>query len=102
MSIVGCCSGCILCVRCSGSSDFDSSVLHRVVACVAFQLVNARTIVWWGFCFGCFFDYVGQCIVASECYFYSGFFLSRLVTFLICGDKNVNVAHFSFLVGSVG
>ena len=29
-------------------------------------------------------------------------FLSRLVTFLICGDEKVNVAHFSFLVGSVG
>ena len=29
--------------------------------------------------------------------FYSGF-LSRLVTFLICGDEKVNVAHFSFFV----
>jgi len=28
----------------------------RVVARVAFQLVNARSIVWWGFCFGCCFD----------------------------------------------
>ena len=28
----------------------------RVVACVAFQLINARSIVWWGFCFGCCFD----------------------------------------------
>jgi len=24
------------------------------------------------------------------------FFLSRLVTFLICGDEKVNMAHFSF------
>jgi len=29
-------------------------------------------------------------------------FLSRLVTFLICGDEKVNVAHFSFFVGCVG
>jgi len=29
------------------------------------------------------------------------FFLSRLVTFLICGDEKVNVAHFSFFVGCV-
>jgi len=73
----------------------------RVVACVAFQLVNAWSIVWWGFCFGCCFDYVGKCIVASEGYFYSGSF-SRLVTFLICGDEKVNVAHFSFFVGCLG
>jgi len=29
-------------------------------------------------------------------------FLSRLVTFLICGDEKANVAHFSFFVGCVG
>ena len=28
----------------------------QVVARVAFHLVNARSIVWWGFCFGCCFD----------------------------------------------
>ena len=28
----------------------------RLVACVASQLVNARSIVWWGSCFGCCFD----------------------------------------------
>jgi len=28
----------------------------RVVARVAFQLVNARSIVRWGFCFRCCFD----------------------------------------------
>jgi len=28
----------------------------RVVGRVAFQLVNARSIVWWVFCFGCCFD----------------------------------------------
>ena len=49
----------------------------RVVACVAFQLVNAWSIVWWGFCFGCF-DLVSKCIIASESCFYFGF-LSRLV-----------------------
>ena len=28
-------------------------------------------------------------------------FLSRLITFLTCGDEKVNVAHFSFFVGCV-
>jgi len=46
---------------------------------------------------------VGKCIIASEGYFYSGFFFfSRLVTFLICGNEKVNVAHFSFFMGCVG
>ena len=29
-------------------------------------------------------------------------FLSRLVTFLICGDEKVSVAHFLLFVGFVG
>jgi len=44
---------------------------------------------------------MGKCIIAYEGYFYSSYF-SRLVTFLICGDEKVNVAHFSFFVGCVG
>jgi len=28
----------------------------RVVVRVAFQLINARSITWRGFCFGCCFD----------------------------------------------
>ena len=73
----------------------------RVVAGVAFQLVNARTIVWWGFCFGCFLIMWASVLLLLNAIFIP-VFLSRLLTFLICGDEKVNVAHFSLLVGCVG
>jgi len=94
MPIVGCCSWYIWYVHCSASSDYDSSGLHTsdctcrisVGKCPVYCVVGF--LFWLG----------GQVYYCIWRLFLFRFFLSRLVTFLICGDEKVNVAHFSFFV----
>ena len=72
-----------------------------MVAHVAFQLVNARSIVWRVFVLVVVLIRWASVLLLLKAIFIP-VFLSRLMTFLICGDEKVNVAHFSFSVGCVG